>query len=254
MPLIEIVSVCKQFGDHVVLDDMSLAVEQGETLAIMGRSGIGKSVTLLIITGLIPPDSGKVLLQGRDIASMSERELIPIRRKFSYVFQSGALFDSLTIRENVAFPLGECSNCHTGDIDGRVMQILERLGLEDTADLLPGEISTGMKKRVAIARALAAEPMAILYDEPTTGVDPITGKRISHLIREIQVELGVTSIVVTHDLKCARIASDRVAFIHEGRNSFTGDFSAFMASDMDELAKFKHSMPYMMRYLGESGA
>ena len=250
MALIELRGVSKSFGSHVVLDGVDLSVEEGETLVLMGRSGIGKSVTLLIITGLIAPDSGTVLLQGVDIARLPERELIPIRRQFSYVFQSGALFDSLTVAENVAFPLTESVGKDPEAVEETVRQILRRLELEEIALLRPAEISTGMKKRVAIARAMAASPLAILYDEPTTGVDPITGKMISQLIRELQCDLGVTSIVVTHDLKCARVVADRVAFLDDARILFHDSFEKFLASEDERLVQFKRAMPSMMRYIG----
>lgn len=250
MALIELRGVSKSFGSHVVLDGVNLSVEEGETLVLMGRSGIGKSVTLLIITGLIAPDSGTVLLQGVDIARLPEKQLIPIRRQFSYVFQSGALFDSLSVAENVAFPLTEAEARDPEATEEAVRRILARLELEEVAPLRPAEISTGMKKRVAIARAMAASPLAILYDEPTTGVDPITGKMISQLIRELQVELGVTSIVVTHDLKCARMVADRVAFLDDGRILFHDSFEKFLASEDERLVQFKRAMPSMMRYIG----
>jgi len=251
MPLIELENVFKSFGSNQVLRGINLAVEQGETLAILGRSGTGKSVSLLVITGLLQPDSGRVLLQGQDIARMRERDLIPLRRRFSYVFQTGALFDSLSVFDNVAFPLMEGgSEQEREEAVEKVGRIIQRLDLAEVADLRPNEISVGMKKRVAIARAMAAEPIAILYDEPTTGVDPLTGKMISRIIRELQEELGVTSIVVTHDLKCARTVADRVAFLHEGQIYFHDTFDRFIRSDLAELAKFRHSMPSMMAYIG----
>ena len=251
MPLIELENVNKSFGSNHVLRGINLSVEQGETLAILGRSGTGKSVSLLVITGLLKPDSGRVLLQGRDITRMRERDLIPLRRQFSYVFQSGALFDSLTIFDNVAFPLLEgAGELEREEAEEKVAHIIDRLDLAEVAKLRPNEISVGMKKRVAIARAMAASPCAILYDEPTTGVDPMTGKMISRIIRELQEELGVTSIVVTHDLKCARTVANRVAFLHEGRIYFHDTFDRFIGSDLEELVKFRRSMPSMMAYIG----
>jgi phospholipid/cholesterol/gamma-HCH transport system ATP-binding protein len=250
MALIELQNISKSFGSHQVLQGVNLSVEEGETLVIMGRSGIGKSVTLLIITGLIPPDSGKVLLQGRDITRMAEKELIPIRRQFSYVFQSGALFDSLSVFENVAFPLTEMMSREPREVEETVFRILHRLEVDGVASLMPEEISTGMKKRVAIARAIAASPLAILYDEPTTGVDPVTGKMISRMIRDLQAELRVTSIVVTHDLKCARTVADRVAFLDDGRILFHDTFDEFIAAKDERLVQFKRAMPSMMRYIG----
>jgi len=250
MSLIELRNVSKSFGDNHVLVDANLQIKQGESLIILGRSGIGKSVTLLIITGLMRPDEGQVLVNGQDITRMAEKDLISLRRKFSYVFQSGALFDSLTVYDNVAFPLMEDPEYSPERIEEVVYPILERLQLDKIADQMPDEISTGMKKRVAIARAIAASPKAILYDEPTTGVDTITGKLISRMIRELNKELGVTSIVVTHDLKCAQIVADSVAFLHDGCFYFHGSFKQFLETDETVLYNFKHSMPYMMTYIG----
>lgn len=248
MPLIELRNVSKSFDFHHVLRNVNLPVEEGETLALMGRSGIGKSVTLLIITGLLQPDEGQVLIQGRDIAGLPESELISLRKKFSYVFQSGALFDSITVFENVAFPLRTERAMDEVQLEGRVMGILRRLDLEDIADLMPEEISTGMKKRVAMARAIAANPLAIFYDEPTTGVDPITGRLISETIRELQKEMGITSIVVTHDLRCAQTVADRVAFIQEGgRISFHGTVETFIHTDQAEIAQFRTALPRLAR-------
>lgn len=248
MPLIELRNVSKSFEYHHVLRNVDLAVENGETLALMGRSGIGKSVTLLIITGLLQPDEGQVLIQGRDIARLPESELITLRKKFSYVFQSGALFDSVSVFENVAFPLRTERAMDEEQLEGRVMGILRRLDLEDIADLMPEEISTGMKKRVAMARAIAANPVAIFYDEPTTGVDPITGRLISETIRELQKEMGITSIVVTHDLRCAQTVADRVAFIQEGgRIRFHGTVETFIQTDQADIVQFRTALPRLAR-------
>ena len=243
MPLIELRDVAKRFDENQVLRGFNLSVEEGETLALMGRSGIGKSVTLLIATGLIQPDEGEVFINGQDIAGLPEAELIRLRKRFSYVFQSGALFDSLSVFDNVAFPLEDNPEMNGEKIAERVMEILRRLEIEDIAELMPQEISTGMKKRVAMARAIAADPLAIFYDEPTTGVDPITGRLISNMIRSLQQELGITSIVVTHDLSCARTVADRVAFIEDCRVSFHGTFEEFETSDKTEIIQFRTALP-----------
>jgi phospholipid/cholesterol/gamma-HCH transport system ATP-binding protein len=250
MSLIELRDVYKSFGDNKVLRGVNLKIEEGESLIVLGRSGIGKSVTLLIITGLMPPDSGAVYIDGRDITQLPESEMISLRRQFSYVFQSGALFDSLTVFDNVAFPFADDPRVSDEAAEKKVFTILRRLGLEKIADLMPDEISSGMKKRVAIARAIAADPRAILYDEPTTGVDTITGKLISRLIRELNKDLGVTTVVVTHDLKCAQFVADKVAFLHDGIIYFHDTFDAFLQSEKNELVRFKRSMPHMMSYIG----
>ncbi|MBN2430046.1 MAG: ATP-binding cassette domain-containing protein [Acidobacteria bacterium] len=250
MSLIELRDVTKSFGDNKVLKGVNLEIEEGESLIILGRSGIGKSVTLLIITGLMPPDSGAVFIDGQDITKLSEIEMIALRRRFSYVFQSGALFDSLSVYENVAFPFAEDRHISDEAAEKKVFSILQLLGLEKIADLMPDEISSGMKKRVAIARAIAADPRAILYDEPTTGVDTITGKLISRLIRKLNKDLGVTTVVVTHDLKCAQFVADKVAFLHDGRIYFHDTFDAFLKSELKELLRFKRSLPHMMKYIG----
>jgi phospholipid/cholesterol/gamma-HCH transport system ATP-binding protein len=250
MSLIELRDVYKSFGDNKVLRGVSLKIEEGESLIILGRSGIGKSVTLLIITGLMPPDSGAVYIDGKDITQLPESEMIGLRRKFSYVFQSGALFDSLSVFDNVAFPFADDPHMSDEAAEEKVFSILRRLGLEKIADLMPDEISSGMKKRVAIARAIAADPRAILYDEPTTGVDTITGKLISRLIRELNKDLGVTTVVVTHDLKCAQFVADNVAFLHDGQIYFHDTFDAFLKSEIKEIVRFKRSMPHMMSYIG----
>jgi len=250
MVLIELRDVYKSFGTNHVLKGVNLQIEEGESLIVLGRSGIGKSVTLLIITGLLQPDSGSVIVGGQDITAMSEAELIKVRKQFSYVFQSGALFDSLSVVDNVAFPLKEDQEYNPDEIEETVLSILKRLELEKIVDQMPQEISVGMKKRVAIARAIAASPRAILYDEPTTGVDTITGKLINRLIRELNEKTGVTSIIVTHDLKCAQMAAEKVAFLHDGEIYFHDTFDAFIRSENRELVRFKTSMPHMMRYIG----
>lgn len=249
MPLIELQDVHKSFGERRVLAGVNLRIEEGESLVILGRSGIGKSVTLLIVTGLLAADAGRVMIDGRDVTTLPEKELIRLRRRFSYVFQSGALFDSLSIHENVAFPLEEDRLWSDEEIDRRVSAILDMLALRDMADLMPSEISTGARKRVAIARAIAADPRAILYDEPTTGVDPVIGQLISRTIRDLNRRLGVTSVVITHDLKCARIVADRVAFLDDGVVQFHDTFDAFLQDPAPSLARFREALPHMMRYV-----
>src|SRR5262245_40677966 len=200
MPVfIEFVDVHKSFGDSKVLDGVSFKVERGETFAILGPSGIGKTVTLTHVVGLLKADSGRIIVDGVDITDMKENELAPIRRKVQLVFQSGALFDSLTVRDNIAFPLNE-KGLSDEDVDQRVNEKLKLIEIEDLADMMPSELSTGMKRAVAIARALAAEPEGMLYDEPTTMVDPLMSQSINSLIRKMQNQLGMTQMVVTHDI------------------------------------------------------
>lgn len=249
MNLIELKNLHKSFDDQEVLAGVHLELAEGESLAIMGKSGIGKSVTLLITTGLMQPDRGEVLIRGRNIVGLHEDELIPIRRRFSYVFQSGALFDSLTVLGNVTFPLVE-EGASKEEAEEKVQPILDSLDLRGVADLMPAEISTGMKKRVAIARAIATSPDAILYDEPTTGVDPLTGKMISRLIRKLNRELGIAAIVVTHDLKCASIVADRVAFLDDGCFQFQGPFEEFVRQREGAVRRFLDALPHMAAYIG----
>src|SRR5213592_914875 len=235
---IEFIDVEKSFGEMNVLDGISFGVEQGETFAILGPSGAGKTVTLTLAVGLLKPDGGRIVVDGEDITEMSERELANIRRKVQLVFQSGALFDSLTVWENVAFPLSDSG--HTdADIDSKVEEYLKLVEIEELRDMKPSELSTGMKRAVAIARALAAEPQAILYDEPTTMVDPLMSQTINKLIRKMQRQLGLTQMVVTHDIaNCAEKVADRVALLHEGKFVFIGTMDQLYASDHPVVNEF----------------
>ncbi len=214
--------VWKSFGDQCVLDDVSFEVRHGETVAVLGRSGVGKSVTLKHILGFLKPDSGSVFWKGRNIGEMTEPELSEMRRHVTMVFQSGALFDSLTVGENVAFPLRERAQREPAlreeDRTQEVVdQLLSLVELEDVKDLMPADLSTGMKRAVAIARALAAAPEAILYDEPTTMVDPLMAHTVGGLILKLKRHKGLTSVVVTHDMRLARKVADRVVFLVDGR-------------------------------------
>jgi phospholipid/cholesterol/gamma-HCH transport system ATP-binding protein len=229
---IEFIDVSKSFDDRKVLDGISFGVEQGETFAILGPSGVGKTVTLTLAVGLLKADRGRIIIDGQDITQMNERALTPIRRRVQLVFQSGALFDSLTVWENVAFPLNE-GGAPDEAIERQVQEYLKLVEIEDVADLMPSELSTGMKRAVAIARAVAAQPKAILYDEPTTMVDPLMSQTINKLIRKMQRRLGLTQMVVTHDIEnCAEKVADRVALLHEGKFAFVGT--------MDELYRSEH--------------
>src|SRR2546428_11542749 len=211
---IEFIDVEKSFGEMKVLDGISFGVEQGETFAILGPSGAGKTVTLTLAVGLLKPDSGRIIVDGEDITPMSERDLAAVRRKVQLVFQSGALFDSLSVWENVAFPLTDSGQTDE-TVERQVQEYLKLVEIEDVAELMPSELSTGMKRAVAIARAVAAKPKAILYDEPTTMVDPLMSQTINNLIRKMQRQLNLTQMVVTHDIaNCAEKVADRVALLH----------------------------------------
>ncbi len=207
----------KSFGENVVLNGINLAVHEAETIVVIGRSGCGKSVFLKHIIGLMKPDSGTIVVDGRDITEMKRRELNDIRRKFGMVFQSAALFDSLTVGENVGFFLYEYSDLSPEEIADVVEQKLRLVGLENISAMNPAELSGGMKKRVSLARALAHDPKIVLYDEPTTGLDPIMADVINDLIFKIDEELDVTSIVVTHDLASAYKIADRIAMMYGGK-------------------------------------
>jgi phospholipid/cholesterol/gamma-HCH transport system ATP-binding protein len=235
---IEFIDVHKSFGDRKILDGISFKVESGKTFAILGPSGIGKTVTLTHVVGLLKPDSGRIIVDGEDVTDMDERHLVPIRRKVQLIFQSGALFDSLTVWENVAFPLND-TGLPQAEVETRVQEKLSLVDIEDLADKMPSELSTGMKRAVAIARGLAAEPKAILYDEPTTMVDPLMSQTINALIRKMQRQLGMTQIVVTHDIaNCAEKVADQVALLDKGRFVFIGTMEELYASDHPVVREF----------------
>jgi phospholipid/cholesterol/gamma-HCH transport system ATP-binding protein len=221
-PYIEFKHVNKSFGENRVLVDVSFDVLPGETVCILGRSGVGKSVTLHHIMGFLKPDSGRVIVAYEDITDYEEGELERIRKKVTMVFQNGALFDSLSVGENVAFPLRERGDLNEEQIYQIVDGLLDMVGVKPMRDLLPSELSTGMKRSVAIARALAAQPEAILYDEPTTMVDPLMAQLLGDLIKKLKYQLKLTSVVVTHDMRLAKKLADRVLFLHEGRVVFFG--------------------------------
>jgi ABC-type transporter Mla maintaining outer membrane lipid asymmetry ATPase subunit MlaF len=236
---IEFRDVSKSFDDHVVLDGVSFTVDPGETCVIMGRSGVGKSVTLKHIMGFLKPDSGRVLVAGQDITDWPEKELAQIRRRVTMVFQSGALFDSLTIRENIEFPLDERSDITQQAIDARVAELAEMLEITEFLDKLPDELSTGMKRAVAIARALAQDPEAILFDEPTTMVDPLAAVHTMNLILKLKQATHKTSVVVTHDTHLGKKIADKLVFLRDGKVAFFGTWEEFEASEDPFLRNFR---------------
>ena len=213
--MIEVRDLKKEFGGHAVLDGVNFRIETGESVAIIGRSGGGKSVLLKHLIGLLQPDSGDVLVDGESIVAMNERQLLRVRRKFGMVFQGAALFDSMTVAENVAFAFRRHKNVTVGDIAKRVAAALEMVDLPGTENMKPAELSGGMRKRVGLARAIIYEPQIILYDEPTTGLDPIVSDSIDKLIIRVRDQLKVTSIVVTHDMRSARRVGNHVLMLHD---------------------------------------
>src|SRR5437588_2089970 len=221
---IEFEDVSKAFGDNRVLDHVSFYVMPGETLCILGRSGVGKSVSLHHIMGFLKPDEGRVIVAFEDITDYSEPQLEEVRKKVTMVFQNGALFDSLTVGENVAFPLRERRDLREEQIFQIIDGLLEMVGVKEMRDLLPSDLSTGMKRSVAIARALAAQPECVLYDEPTTMVDPLMAQLLGDLIKKLKIQLNLTSVVVTHDMRLAKKLANRVVFLHEAKVLFFGTY------------------------------
>lgn len=237
-PYIAFEHVTKAFGSLTVLDDVSFFVMPGETLCILGRSGVGKSVSLQQIMGFLKPDSGAIMIGGNDIVGYTEDQLQLLRKKVTMVFQSGALFDSLSVGENVAFPLRERGELMEDQIEQVVNGLLDMVGVAGMAQLLPSDLSTGMKRSVAIARALASQPEAVLYDEPTTMVDPLMGRLLGDLIKKLRVQLHLTSIVVTHDMRFAEKLADRVLFLHEGKARFFGTVGELRNTEDPILRQF----------------
>jgi phospholipid/cholesterol/gamma-HCH transport system ATP-binding protein len=238
-PVVEMIDVRKRFDGNEVLRGVSLVIERGETMVIMGGSGSGKTVTLRLIAGLIRPTGGTVRVFGRRIDAMGEEELLPVRRRMGYVFQGAALFDSLSVHENVAYPLREHTNLGEAEIRERVVHFLSLVGLgPEVLKLLPAELSGGMRKRVGIARALAQEPEMLLFDEPTAGLDPTNARMVSELIVRLRGGVCDTAVVVTHDLELTRTVADRVAVLIEGRFAALGARDAVLGSDDPAVQAF----------------
>src|ERR1043166_608064 len=236
--IIELRGVSKRFGSLVVLDKLDLALEAGKTTVVIGESGTGKSVLLKHILALMRPDSGEIYFHGRRIDNKSERDLVDVRRRFGMLFQMGALFDSMTIQENVAFPLTEHSDRLPEDLPAIVAQKLKMVGLEGLQNRRPGEISGGQKKRVALARAIALSPEVVLYDEPTTGLDPVRSDVINELILKLKQELDVTSVVVTHDITSAYKVGDRILMLHHGKIIADGTPEFYKTSNDPRVRRF----------------
>jgi len=228
--MLAVKGLTKQIGAQQILRGIDLQVASGETLVIIGRSGSGKSVLLKHLIGLMLPTSGEVFIEGRQIVGIKERQLLPIRKTVGMMFQGCALFDAMTVEENVAFPLREAGERNPEVIRAKVAEALDVVDLTGHEQKLPVNLSGGMKKRVALARVVITRPNCVLYDEPTAGLDPVVSDSINHLIRRMQKRFGVTSIVVTHDMKCAGHVADKVAFLHEGAIYFYGAFADLLCS------------------------
>ena len=235
---VEVRSVRKSYGDQHVLDGIDLEVSQGETLAILGQSGTGKSVLLKLIVGLQAPDAGSIHVHGQEVAGIAPGAMNALRLKIGFVFQSAALYDSMTVEQNIAFPLARHARLADAECRARVRQLLASVGMEKDLAKMPGQISGGMKKRVGLARALALSPDILLFDEPTTGLDPITAAEISDLILQLQHERKVASIIVTHDVHVAEVVADRLAILRDGRILVTGTFDELRASRDPFVSRF----------------
>ncbi len=229
--MIDIKDIVVRFEDHLVLDGLSLHVPKGSAVVILGRSGVGKSVLLKSIVGLLRPEKGSIRVMGQEVIGMKPSQLNKLRKHFGYVFQYAALFDSMTVRENLEFPLRRHSNLSEDEITARVEELLKLVDLLDAIDKMPGELSGGMKKRIGLARAIIPQPDIVLYDEPTAGLDPVTAREISKLIHDLERRFGTTSITVTHDLECAHIIADRICILHDRRIVEEGTFDEMLKSE-----------------------
>jgi phospholipid/cholesterol/gamma-HCH transport system ATP-binding protein len=245
-PYIDFEKVTIGFGDRKILDQVSFHINRGQTLCILGRSGVGKSVSLRILLGFLKADSGYVRVDGQDISTLNEAGLQEVRKHVTMVFQNGALFDSLTVGENVAFPLRERGGLYEDQIQKLVTRLLDLVGASETVSMLPSSLSTGQRRCISIARALAAQPEAILYDEPTTMVDPIMGRRIGDLIQRLKLQLGITSIVVTHDMRFAMRLADMVLFLEAGQARFFGTIHEFLDCKDPHVQQFLNLDSYVL--------
>jgi phospholipid/cholesterol/gamma-HCH transport system ATP-binding protein len=236
--ILEIKNVKKSFGSFNVINNVSLSVSSGETIVILGKSGTGKSVILKCIIGLLEPDEGTIEVFGKNLFELKPEELKLFRKKLGFLFQSGALYDSMTVRENLIFPVERHSEMKDMNFDEKTEEVLTSVGLLDAIDKMPSELSGGMKKRVGLARTLMLEPEIILYDEPTTGLDPATSKEISELIIDMQKKYKVTSLIVTHDIACAKLVANRIVILNDGVFYKEGTYEELSASDDDFIKGF----------------
>lgn len=237
--LIEIKNLQKAFNGNQVLKDINLTIKRSENIVVLGKSGIGKSVLIKCIVGLIQPDSGVLKVFGREVTEMNQKELNDLRTRVGFIFQGNALYDSMTVRENLEFPLRRNKIMKdTKLINELILDVLDSVGLLEAIDKMPSELSGGMKKRIGLARTLILKPEIILYDEPTTGLDPLTAREISNLIVKIQQKYKTTSIIITHDLNCAKIASDRLMILHDGVFKAKGSFDELKNSENSWVRSF----------------
>jgi len=237
--VIKIEGLCKSFGTNQVLDHFDLSLFRGENLAVLGKSGSGKSVLIKCIIGLITPEQGKIHILGENILAINQTALDQIRVKVAFLFQSNALYDSMTVRENLEFPLRRHSfQLSTDEVNSRVIEALQNVGLEHTIDMMPAELSGGMRKRIALARTLILKPEIILYDEPTTGLDPITSLEIISLINKIQEKYHTSSIIITHDMKCVKLVAQRVAMLLDGKCYAVGTYDELSESTDEKIRQF----------------
>lgn len=236
--VVEIEHLKKSFGDKTILSDFNLNIAKGENLVIFGKSGSGKSVLIKCLVGLIDPDEGIVRMLDQNIASLNGDGLNELRKRVGFLFQSGALYDSMTVRENLAFPLRSRKSMPKAELEALILKALTDVGLEAAIDKMPSELSGGMRKRVGLARTLILNPEIILYDEPTTGLDPITSREISHLILDIQKKYDATSIIITHDVACARITANRIIILKDGMAFAEGSFEELSNSKDEWVSSF----------------
>jgi phospholipid/cholesterol/gamma-HCH transport system ATP-binding protein len=229
--VVQIEGLCKSFADNHVLKGLNLKIKKGENVVVMGKSGSGKSVLIKCLVRLMDPDEGTIVALGHDMLALGDEELNEVRKKIGFLFQSAALYDSMTVRENLEFPLRESKNTSGEQKEALVKEALKNVGLEDAIDLMPSELSGGMRKRIGLARTMILKPEIILYDEPTTGLDPITAKEISNLIIHVQQELKTTSLIITHDIECARITANRILMLKEGVFVAEGTFDELEKSE-----------------------
>ncbi len=236
--MVDIKNLSKAFDDNIVLEDVSMQISEGENVVVFGKSGTGKSVLLKCMVGLLEPDAGEIYIDGRSVLKIPIKELNEIRKYIGFLFQSAALYDSMSVRENLEFPLVRNFSFSAKEREEKVKRVLEKISLEEAIDKMPSELSGGMKKRIGLARTIITEPKLILYDEPTTGLDPITSKEISHLIIDLQEDLNVTSIVVTHDLSCAKIVADRAVVLRDAKIMYEGNLKNLTSTDDAFLIDF----------------